>query len=390
MKILFVQKVKALVGSEKYFLELLPELEKRGHETTFVCIYSKVDKEKTLPFIAAFKERNLKIEVLEIPSDKYILKCVRFVRKVLKTQEFDLVHSHLIHADLWCALLKKFGQMKCPLVSTKHGYDEAYISKHGFSAAHLTPNRYFKICRFSEKYIDRSFAVSDGLKHLFIDAGICKKECIETIHHGFDLPEVENKKSEDYRFAPQQLIILGRIIPFKGHQYLMEALPVVKRQFPAFKLLVIGHGDEDLIASLKKFAKENELTQNIDFLCYQSNIYDYLVNSDIMIVPSIAEGFGLIFLEALNSKIPIIGFDVPATNEILIQEQTGILIPPYDTEKLGLEIVKLLENPTLANTYAQAGYKRLKEHFSLDRMTSATIQFYQQAVLLNAHKGKKE
>lgn len=388
MKLLFIQKVKALVGSEKYFLELLPAIEAKGHQTTFICIYSKADKEKTIPFITAMRNANIELHVLEIGSEKAILKCARFIRKVYKKGNFDLVHSHLIHADLWCALLKKMKQITCPLVSTKHGYDEAYISKHGFSAAALQPNRYYRICKFSEKYIDRSFAVSEGLRQLFIESEICNPDRISTIHHGFDLPAVSNKKNEAFRNSKQQLVILGRIIPFKGHELLLKALPIVKAVFPTFNLQIIGHGDADLIQKLNHYLEKNDLSQNVTFTGYQSNIYDYLVNSDMMLVTSISEGFGLIFLEAMNAQIPIIGFDVPATNEIIIDKETGILIPPFDTDKLGEAIIEILSNKAIAKQYVTASNKRLKDYFSLERMTNATLEFYQASLAEFSNKNK--
>ncbi len=390
MRILIVQKVKALVGSEKYFLELLPALEKHGHKTVFACVYLTRDKAKTLPFINAMKRLNLAIHSLEVTSDKSILKCLAFIAKIYKKGAFDLVHAHLIHADLWCALLKKTNRIKVPLVSTKHGYDEAYISKHGFSAEKLTKNRYYRLCKFSEKYINRSFAVSEGLRQLFINAGFSTADKIETIHHGFDLPEIDRTPNANFRFAQQQLVVLGRIIPFKGHQLLFNALPQVKAEFPDFKLIILGHGDADLIQQLEQFCTVNGLNENVVFKGYQNNIYDYLANSDIMVVPSIAEGFGLIFLEALNAKIPIIGFDVPATNEVLLHQKTGILVPPYNTDHLAQSIIELLKNEQLRANYADAGYARLHNYFSLDRMITATLAFYQRALLDFSNKGKAE
>jgi glycosyltransferase involved in cell wall biosynthesis len=379
VKILFIQKVKALVGSEKYFLELIPELEKRGVKTEFICVYLEKDEEKTMPFIEAYQKLGLPLHILKAASDKEIFRICRFIDRIYKKGCFDIVHSHLIHADLWCALLKAAGRIKVPLVSTKHGYDEAYISVHGFSAEHLKPNLYYLLCKFSEKFIDSSFAVSEGLRKLFVEGGIAKSENIRTIHHGFELPVPERKLNSEYRFAEHQLVILGRVIPFKGHHLLIEALKTVKQQIPAFKLLVVGHGDADYILGLKEKIKEYGLTENVEFLGYRSNIYDYLINSDVMIVPSISEGFGLVFLEALNARIPLVGFDVPATNEIIIHEQTGLLVPPFDCEKMGEAILELLKDKEKAVRFTAAGYERLKEYFSLKRMIDETIEFYNDA-----------
>ena len=380
MKILFVQKVKALVGSEKYFLELIPALEARGITTEFVCIYSQIDKEKTIPFIEAYQKLGLKLHTQEIKSEKSILKAVRFIKNIHSKGNFDLIHSHLIHADFWCALLKKIYRIKTPIVSTKHGYDEDYISKHGFNAQHLKANRYFKICKFSEKQILKSFAVSNGLRQLFIDAGICKSENISTIHHGFDLDEVNITPSEAYRKSPQQLVILGRIIPFKGHIHLIEALAKMKDEYPTVHLNIVGHGDEDLILHLKKRISELQLNQNVSFEGYQSNIYDYLGNADIMVVPSISEGFGLIFLEALNAKIPIIGFDVPATNEIIEDGVNGLLVALKNEAELAEKIITLLQSDELKSTFSENGFNKLKKYYSLNRMVDQTIQFYETAL----------
>lgn len=380
MKILFVQKVKALVGSEKYFLELIPELIKRGHEIEFACIYAQQDLERTQAFIDAYSEIDSKLHLLEIKSEKQVLKAVRFIKDINKKGSFDLIHSHLIHADFWCALLKKVYGIKTPIVSTKHGYEESYIATHGFSADALKPNLYYRLCKFSEKHITSSFAVSDGLHQLFVNSGICKSENIQTIHHGFDLPKVERPAESEYRKSEHQLVVLGRIIPFKGHQHLINAMPQVAEAFPDVKLMVIGHGDEDLIASLKSSISTSQIEENVEFLGYQSNIYDHLVASDVMIVPSIAEGFGLIFLEALNAQLPIVGFDVPATNEIIQNEKTGLLVTPYNEEELAMKIIELLQNDAKRNELGQAGHQRLLQYFSLKRMVDQTEAFYQTAV----------
>jgi len=380
MKILFIQKVKALVGSEKYFLELTPELQKRGIETEFVCIYNTSDKEKTIPFITAYKNLGLKIHVLEVSSDKAIWTTLKFIKQIVKQGKFDLIHSHLIHADFWASILKRMYAIKCPIVSTKHGYDEMYISKNGFDAGKIEKNLYYRMCRFSEKKISKSFAVSNGLRQLFIDSKICKSENISTIHHGFDFPTIQTKPNDKYRYNNNQLIILGRIIPFKGHMLALKSLVKVKEVITDFKLLIIGHGDTNLILELKEFIEQNNLQDNVKFVGYKPNIYDYLSNSDIMLVPSIAEGFGLVFLEAMNANLPIIGFDVPATNEIVTDSKTGYLIPKYNTDLMAKRIIELVNNKALRKTLSNGAKEKLTTYFSLDRMVTETVAFYNDSI----------
>lgn len=234
--------------------------------------------------------------------------------------------------------------------------------------------------KFSEKKIKKSFAVSNGLKQLFIDSKICKPENISTIHHGFNLPNIETTPNSLYRHSKNQVVILGRIIPFKGHILALKALTLVKHAIPNFKLLIIGHGDENLISDLKEFVSKNKLQSNVEFIGYKSNIYDYLSNSDIMLVPSISEGFGLIFLEAMNANLPIIGFDVPATNEIITDNRTGFLIPDYNINLMAKKIIELFNNKPLRKTFSTAAKMKLNNYFSLDRMVTETIAFYHDSI----------
>ncbi|MDX1348702.1 MAG: glycosyltransferase family 4 protein [Putridiphycobacter sp.] len=380
MKILFIQKVKALVGSEKYFLELIPALQKNGIAVTFACIYNSKDKDKTQLFIEQCKELDINIKYLEVSSDKSIIKTLKFLRQVFQNDHFDLVHSHLIHADLWATILKRFKIMTCPIVSTKHGYDENYIAKNGFEGSTVPKNLYYRLCQFSEKKIARSFAVSHGLRTLFVDSKICKAENIETIHHGFELPSVNSQLNSKFRASKNQLIIIGRVIPFKGHLHLIRALATVKQEFDDVSLVILGHGDKQHIKALKNEAKLLNVDDHIVFAGYQTNIYDYLVNSDIMIVPSIAEGFGLVFLEAMNAKLPIIGFDVPATNEIIENEKTGFLIPPYNESLLAEAICRLLKSPEERLQFGQNAKNKLDSYFCLSRMLDETICFYKKVL----------
>lgn len=382
MKVLFVQKVKAIAGSEKYFFEIIPALIKQNLIVEFACVYKLTDKELTIPFIQELKRLNIKVHSIEITSDKSILKIIRSLNKVIRNGNFDLLHSHLIHADFWCTLLKRLGMFKNPIVSTKHGYDEMFIANHGFEGSKVKKNFYYWLCWFSEKKIKNSFAVSNGLKKLFVDAQICKPDQIRTIHHGFNLPKVKNKinKQSEYRYSNNQIVLLGRIIPFKGHVYALEALKVAKNKIGNIKLLIIGDGDVVLKEKLVRYVKENKLDENVEFLGFRTNIYDYLVNSDLMLVPSISEGFGLVFLEAMNAELPIVGFDVSATNEIIVDQISGVLIDPYNSNEMGIKLVELLNNKTEREKLSLEAKKRLLNYFSLERMIDETILFYKDSL----------
>jgi glycosyltransferase involved in cell wall biosynthesis len=388
VKILFVQKVKALAGSEKYFLQLIPALQKKDIDVEFACVCNTADHDNAKLFIDACRAKGLTLHVLEVNSDKAVFKTLRFIRGIIRQGNFDLVHTHLIHADFWLALLKKSGKLKIPLASTKHGYDEQYLAKHGFDATQVRKNLYYQMCRFSEKQVTRSFAVSQGLMRFFIETGISPAEKIESIHHGFDLPSLAKEDPKNYRWSEHQVLLLGRVIPFKGHHHVIEALPVIVASIPLVKLVIAGHGDKDYIEKLKMRIRELNLDEHVVFTGYTIKAHQFMLHSDVMVIPSVAEGFGLVFLEALNAKIPVVGFDVPATNEIISHNKSGVLVKPYDTQLLGQAIVSLLSDREKAARFTAAGYQELVDYFTLDRMVEQTRTFYGSCIAYHNNSGR--
>ncbi|KXX70407.1 glycosyltransferase family 4 protein [Flammeovirga sp. SJP92] len=378
MKVLFIQKVKGLAGSEKYFLELLPELKRKGIECQFLSVRLMQDGDKPLLFNRKLEE--LGIKVFDVKSNSDIsFQLLNKIKTIIQSDNFDLVHTHLIHADFWVALIQLFFNVKIIQLSTKHGYDEKYIELHGFKGEKKIRDKYYYICKFSEKFIKKSFAVSKGLQDLFIDLTISKPDNISTIHHGFNYPAIDNRKEFITQKPIYQLIIVGRLIPFKGHKLLFEALSKVKNHIPNVNLFVLGSGE--CKESLEQLSLDLDIEENVSFIGFTEDVNEYLLKSDVMIVPSISEGFGLVFLEGMNAKLPIVAFDVSASNEIIKDNENGILVKPYDIEKLAEAIIYLFENPEKRQTYAINGYDKLISYFSLTRMVEDTISFYEKALV---------
>ncbi|MBB3696340.1 glycosyltransferase [Flammeovirga yaeyamensis] len=375
MRILFIQKVKGLAGSEKYFLEMLPALMKKGIHCEFVSVRMFNDNDKPLIFIKSLRKLGIKTYDLSF-KNSYDYRIIKNLSEIIKENSFDIIHSHLIHADIWCSIYKIFSRNKIPLVSTKHGYDEKYINKYGFKVKINYFSKYYLLALFCEKFIDRSFAVSNGIKQLFTGLKISSENKIDVIHHGFlyeDLKQTNSK--QEY-----QLLVVGRLIPFKGHRYLIESIAELIDFYPKIKLLILGSGPEKI--SLKKITKKFNVEKNVIFTGFDSNVNKYLCESQILVVPSISEGFGLVFLEGYNAKIPIIAFDVPASNEIIINNETGILVKPYSTKDLTVSIKNLFNNSSEQKRLATNGYKRLKEYFNIERMVNETISFYKNVLNL--------
>lgn len=373
MKVLFIQKVKGYSGSEKFILETIPGLEARGLTVHFLAVYQQPEDLDNLSY--RFEKKGIHTIYLQAKNDLN-LKLLKDIHQIVKEGEYDLVHSHLIHADVWMALVKVFFNRKIKLVSTKHNYDEAYTNQYGFDPSHLKWwDRYFFLSYWAEKKVNYSITISQGLYHLYDKGNITPAHRLRYIPYGFDLPEFEPPEDSACRLAPQQLIIVGRLVGFKGHRFAIQALPGLLKKFPELKLVIVGEGEER--ESLQGLVGNLQLGDAVEFVGYQTNVFEWMNQSDVVLLPSVSEGFGIVILEAFNSRTPLVAFDVPAPNEIVEPGKTGLLAKPYELDDLAEKIEFFLKKPEEGQKMASSAYEKLMSFYCMDRMAREILEVYE-------------
>ncbi|MGM0582196.1 MAG: glycosyltransferase family 4 protein [Bacteroidota bacterium] len=379
MKILFIQKEGGIFGAENYQLKIIPALKAKGIKIEFLRLYTDYQGGKGGDFIDRLKDIGVKTHEINIGR---ILKLssLRKIKKLIHHNEFDLVHTHLIHADLHLSLIKLFlGGISCPWVSTKHGYDNNFTAQFGFDASKQKKTPYFLLAQLSERLCDQSFTISHGLRNFFIKTGLAKGEKMKLIHYGFDFPDTTDELLDaEFKLFKKQIIIAGRLVGFKGHHFLIEAMQKLCDQEVDAGLIIVGSGE--LEKELRQKAIDLKLEEHIHFAGYSKEVIKWMYNSDLVAVPSISEGFGVVFLEAFNCKKPVVSWGVPAGNELMTDGKSGYLVTPYDTQALADKMGYILNNPTEAQEVGLNAHQELKEYYNLERMTKETIDFYQLAL----------
>ncbi len=373
MKVLFVQKEGGIFGAENYQLKVIPGLIAKGVQIEFLRLFTNYQGGQGGEFIDLLHE--IGVTTYEVNIGRYpSLKSLRKIKSIVKKGDYDIVHTHLIHADFHLGLIKKIFGLEPKLVSTKHGYDNDFTSRYGFDASKQRKTPYFLISRWAEKQMSASFTISNGLRNFFIETGLTSSEKMKLIHYGFDMPEYhEQKGMSQYRKAEKQLVIAGRLVGFKGHRHLIDAMVEIREVYrERVQLLIAGSGQ--LEEELKMQVANLGLEENIGFLGYTREVGAYMANSDIVVIPSISEGFGVVFLEAFAAKTPVVAWDVPSANELMVNEETGYLAKAYDVKDLARVILRVLENGQAQ--VSDAAYQRLKTYFTLDRMVEQTLDFY--------------
>jgi len=302
------------------------------------------------------------------------------IGKLMREGKYDLVHSHLIRADVFVALAKIIFFRKQRIISTKHGYEESALNRISLKSYRVRRSSYYYIMRFIDRVFYKSIFISKGLYNLFTLNKIISKSKATIIHYGFKFEDVLAEKTVEEK-GPKTICVVGRLSAYKGHRFLLEAMPLILKRYPETVLKIIGWGPEE--NNLKRECSMLGLDKNIIFFGKRKDTEQQMKMSDVVVLPSVFEGFGIVALEAISVNRPVVTFNVPAFNEIFEKDISGWLARPYSVEDLAGEIMTVFDNESMAVQRCAEAKKKLNQYFTTDRMTRETISVYHESIRKN-------
>jgi glycosyltransferase involved in cell wall biosynthesis len=344
-------KVQGIGGAEQHLLQLLPALRERGIDARFLSLDAGDDAER---FHRALEDRDIPFTRVPCGSDISPRLSGSIVRAV-RAAKPDLLHTHMVHADVYGSIAAH--ATRTPFVSTRHN-DDRYL---------LGPFRY--VDRTFMHGVRRIIAISDAVRTFHIRAGLAAEKLV-TIHYGLDeLPSTPSEITpEAAGIPPGALLILaiGRLIEQKDHGTLIRAFARLERSDA--HLAILGWGP--LEAETKALAGPNV------HVLGRVEPRDWLARADVFAHSSRWEGFGLVLLEAMLAGLPVVATRVSAVPEIVVDGETGYLVPPRNDELLAEKLGQLLNDATLRARLGNAGRERAHTDFSVEAMTTKTIDVY--------------
>jgi glycosyltransferase involved in cell wall biosynthesis len=286
----------------------------------------------------------------------------------VQSGKFDLIHTHLIHADLYGSFVARLAGVS-HLVSTKHN-DDAFRT-----------NAFIKVMtRIANRRCDRIIAISRHLGDFVQRVEGVKPEKIVPIHYGMMVSAGWAGDSEGIRRelslgGDERLVLsIGRLTEQKGHRYLLEAWRRISSECPRGRLLLVGDGPAR--ERLTRHAERLGVAGSVIFLGWRKDVPRLLEAGDVVVHPSLWEGFGLVLLEAMAAGKPVVGTNVSAIPEIVADGGTGLLVPPRDPSALAEAVLRLLRDAGLRSAMGCAGRERVNREFTVDKMVSAHEAVY--------------
>ncbi|MGM0441723.1 MAG: glycosyltransferase family 4 protein [Elusimicrobiota bacterium] len=166
----------------------------------------------------------------------------------------------------------------------------------------------------------------------------------------------------------------GRLVTLKGHKYFIKAFAKLSKKREGIKAVIIGGGPEE--KKLKKFVKKFNLGDKVVFTGYRQNMEKAIHLMDVLVQPSMVEGFGLTLIEAGAAKIPAIGFKVGGISDIIVDNITGFLIEKKSVSGIYQAMDYFTENPEKIEEMGGEAKKRVKEKYTLNKMQKRLYEIY--------------
>lgn len=362
MKVLHLHRIGGIGGSERHLLELLPALRARGVDARFLGL----DDAEAAPdsFYAALAMRDVPFERLPCPRD-LDPRLARRVRAAVRASAADVVHTHLVHADLYG--LAAVAGRRTTLVSTKHNDDR-------FRAGRLR-----HVERLATRRASLVVCITEALARFNREVVGLPPGKIRVIHYGLDAPPAAwgplggPELPEDVPV----LVAVSRLVRQKGLDVMIEALALIRERHPETRLVVLGEGP--LRAELDALARARGVEDSVSLAGRVGDVAWWLRRADVFVHAARWEGFGLALLEAMLCAKAIVASNVSSLPEIVVDGETGCLVAPDDPVALAAAVGALLDDPGRAQAYGEAGRARALEEFSVARMTERTMLVYEEA-----------
>ncbi len=175
---------------------------------------------------------------------------------------------------------------------------------------------------------------------------------------------------------------VSRLFSWKGQRELLRAFAEARPQVPGLKLLIVGEDEREahsgsFTAELKQLAAELGVASDVLFTGARADVPEIMAACDVFTLPSFEEPFGLVFLEAMAMRRPVVALDNGGTPEVVEHGRSGLLSPPYDIPALAANIVRLLRDPAERARMGEHGRQRVVEYFNAPRMAADAAAAYE-------------
>ena len=379
-------------GIKIKILHIITRLEFGGPPLSLLDLIARLDRSKFSVSLATGltsdrerdmieEARKLDIEIFTVPSlvrDIKIMSDIKAlwqIMRIIKRGGYHIVHCHTSKAGFIGPLAARLAGAKIVLYSPHGTILQGYFGK-------IQTVFFILLQRFAACFIDQIICLSRLEISQYLEEKIGSPGKYTFIYNGIDVESTARRRTDsltmrkELGIEPDDFvgISVGRLVPVKGYDYLIETIRLLKPNIPNIRLLFVGDGSER--KALEKQAEGAGLLNHVKFLGLRRNVPEILSCADVFVLSSLNEGFGLVLVEAMTMRLPIVATSVGGVPEVVEDGKTGILVAPEDPQAMGDAVERIYHNRQWGKELGVAGYKRAKNTFDIRKITEQYEQLY--------------
>lgn len=305
------------------------------------------------------------------PKTEMDLTAAWRLSRILKQLKPDVVHAHDPHGVAMAGLALSMSTQlaKPPLVAARR------------VDFHL---RGSSLSRWKYRQVDCFICASEAIRQMLVGDGVPAARAV-TVHEGIDIERVDSAspaKLHEELWLPHHAPIVGNVaalVPHKGQRHLIEAARLVLPQVPDARFIIAGEGESR--PSLERQIKDHRLEKHVLLVGFRPDVLSLHKAFDIFAMSSVTEGLGTSLLDAMAAGKPVVATMTGGIPEVVVDGETGFLVPPRDHAAMAEAIVALLKDEALGRRMGEAGRARACALFSAERMVQETLRVYQRVAL---------
>ena len=353
-------------GLEIQALEMSRQLARRGHEVWLACCPgSRLQHEA-----AAEEIRTLACDVTGYFHPRVVWSLGRFIAG----QSVDVVHCQLSRDISTLVPAVRLSFRHVPVVLSKRV--GSYVTKRD------------PLHRFTYSGVSRVLAISDVIHRNVLKTTPVPPERVITLHDSVDTELFSPARTtgsalrREYGLGDDTVVVgfVGRFSPGKGHEELLAAADIIRKQRPNVRFLVVGeasYGERQYELKIRNMARTMGLDGTVLFTGFRKNIPDVMAAFDLLAFPSHAESFGVVLIEAMAMELPVVSTNCDGVLDIVVDGDTGLYVPPRNSPDLAAALIRLIDSPDTRHRMGKAGRRRVLERFDQARQIGKLLEIYQ-------------
>jgi glycosyltransferase involved in cell wall biosynthesis len=350
---------KTLGGGERIVLKLAALLPSYGYRASILTFYVHPESSGAVdPPCPTY------LLPLQRTYDLTALRAALELRRFLKRERIEIVHTFFESSDLWAGFVTKT-MSNAKLIWSRRDMGILRSRKHDFAYRRMAD------------LPDKVFAVSEQVRRHSVEVDGIDPARVETIYNGLDLSDWSEVSRPSRANCETVIVTVGNIRRVKGHDILIRAAASVLRRFPQAGFRIGGDIlDADYFAELQELIRSLNLSDQVQFSGGVSNLCTYLSEADIFLLPSRSEGFSNAIIEAMAAGLPVVATDVGGNAEAVEHGVTGLIIPAENSDALAAAIESLMSDPSRARAMGAAGRTMAADRFTTEAMMTRIKNAY--------------